>query len=50
MHTTILQRIKIFYNKVTKYMSFLIKDNESLGKYNEICDKVSSTIKKMNRY
>ena len=22
----------------TKYMSFLIKDNELLGKYNEICD------------
>ena len=29
----------------TKYLSFLIKDNELLGKYNGIWDKVSYTIK-----
>ena len=29
----------------TKYMSFLIKDNELLGKYNEIWKKVSKSIK-----
>ena len=27
-------------------MSFLIKDNELLVIYNEICDKVTNTIKK----
>ena len=30
----------------TKYMSFLIKDNKLLEKYNEIWDKVSKVIKK----
>ena len=30
----------------TKYMSFLIKDGELLGKYNEIWEKVSNSIKK----
>ena len=30
----------------TKYMSFLIKDNELLKTYNEICEKVSKSIKK----
>ena len=30
----------------TKYMSFLIKNNKLLEKYNEICDKVSNIIKK----
>lgn len=30
----------------TKYMSFLIKDDESLGKYNNIWDKISNSIKK----
>ena len=30
----------------TKYMSFLIKDDEFLEKYNEISKKVSSSIKK----
>ena len=30
----------------TKYVSFLIKDNELLEKYNEIWDKVSNIIKK----
>ena len=29
----------------TKYMSFLIEDNELLEKYNEVCDKVSDIIK-----
>ena len=29
-----------------KYMSFLIKDNKLLEKYNEIWDKVSKVIKK----
>ena len=29
----------------TKYISFLIKDNELLGKYNEIWKKVSKSIK-----
>ena len=29
-----------------KYMSFLIKDNESLEKYNEICEKVKNNIQK----
>ena len=28
----------------TKYMSFLIKNNELLEKYNEVWDKVSKTI------
>ena len=30
----------------TKYMSYLIKDDESLEKYNEIWEKVKSSIKK----
>ena len=30
----------------TKYMSFLIKDNEFLEKYNTIWDKISNSIKK----
>ena len=30
----------------TKYISFLIKDNELLEKFNEICEKVKSSIKK----
>ena len=30
----------------TKYMSFLIKDNELLEKYNEMWEKVSDYIKK----
>ena len=30
----------------TKHMSFLIKDGELLEKYNEICEKVSNSIKK----
>ena len=30
----------------TEYMSFLIKDDESLGKYNEIWEKFSNIIKK----
>ena len=30
----------------TKYISFLIKDDKLLEKYNEICDKVSNSIKK----
>ena len=30
----------------TKYMSFFLKDNDSLEKYNEIWDKVSNIIKK----
>ena len=30
----------------TKYMTFLIKDNELLEKYNEIWDKVSNAITK----
>ena len=29
----------------TKYVSFLIKDNKLLGKYNEIWEKVSNSIK-----
>ena len=33
------------FNEI-KYMSFLIKDNELLEKYNEIWDKVSKIIKK----
>ena len=31
----------------TEYMSFLIKDDESLGKYNGIWEKVSNIIKKV---
>ena len=31
---------------VTKYMSFFMKDNELLEKYNEIWEKVKNTIKK----
>ena len=34
------------YFDKTRYMSFLIKDNELLENYNEIWDKVSNTIKK----
>ena len=30
----------------TKYMSFLIKDDKLLEKYNEICKKVKTSIKK----
>ena len=30
----------------TKYMSFLIKDDELLEKYHEIWEKVSNSIKK----
>ena len=30
----------------TKYMSFLVKDNQLLEKYNEIWEKVSTSIKK----
>ena len=30
----------------TKYISFLIKDSELLGKYNDILDKVRYIIKK----
>ena len=30
----------------TKYMSFLIKDDELLEKYSEIWDKVSNSMKK----
>ena len=30
----------------TKYMSFLIKDDELLEKYNEIWEKVKNSIKK----
>ena len=29
----------------TKYMSFLVKDDELLGKYNEIWEKVKNCIK-----
>ena len=37
----------------TKYMSFLIKDNELLEKYNEIWEKVKNSVKRkliMNLY
>ena len=30
----------------TKYISFLIKNEELLEKYNEIWDKISNTVKK----
>ena len=30
----------------TRYMSFLIKVDELLKKYNEICEKLSNSIKK----
>ena len=30
----------------TKYISFLIKDNELLKKYSEICEKVKNSLKK----
>ena len=36
--------------KETKYMSFEIKKNELLVKYNEIWDKVSNIIGKIIRY
>ena len=37
----------------TKYMSFLVKDNELLEKYNEIWEKVKNSVKRkliMNLY
>ena len=34
------------YFDETKYMSFLIKDDELLGKYNKILEKVSNSIEK----
>ena len=46
----------IGYTKIfneTKYMSFLLKDDELLGKYNKISDEVSNSIKKdltVNQY
>ena len=44
------------YTKIfneTKYMSFLLKDDELLGKYNKISDEVRNSIKKdltVNQY
>ena len=35
-----------FYNDETKWMNFLIKDDDLLRKYNDIWNKVSSNIKK----
>ena len=35
-----------FYNDGTKWMNFLIKDDDLLRKYNDIWNKVSSNIKK----
>ena len=35
-----------FYNDETKWMNFLIKDDDLLSKYNDIWNKVSSNIKK----
>ena len=46
----------IGYTKVfneTKYMSFLLEDDELLGKYNKISDEVRNSIKKdltVNQY
>ena len=46
----------IGYTKIfneTKYMSFLLKDDELLGKYNKISDEVRNSIKKdltVNQY
>ena len=34
------------YDGQTKWMNFLIKDNDLLKKYNTICDKASAGIKK----
>ena len=34
------------YDDQTKWMYFLIKDDELMEKYNTICDKVSADIKK----
>ena len=34
------------YDRETKWMHFLIEDGDLLEKYNTICDKVSSDIKK----
>ena len=41
------------YFNETKYISFLIKDNESLEKYNETWEKVKYSLKKdliLNQY
>ena len=41
-----------FFNE-TKYMSFLLEDDELLGKYNKISDEVRNSIKKdltVNQY
>ena len=46
----------IGYTKIfneTKYMSFLLKDDELIGKYNKISDEVRNSIKKdltVNQY
>ena len=46
----------IGYTKIfneTKYMSFLLEDDELLGKYNKISDEVRNSIKKdltVNQY
>ena len=34
------------YDRQSKWMCFLIEDNDLLEKYNTICDKVSPDIKK----
>ena len=45
---TILPKMRAYrrHFKETKYMSFLIKDDEFLGKYNKIRRKISNSLKR----
>ena len=53
--TKIVKKLDLYVSKIsayrtdfdeTKCKSFLIKDDELLEKYNEICEKVSNSIKR----
>ena len=35
-----------YFDKYSKYMNFLVNDEEILEKYNEICDKIKNLFKK----
>ena len=49
LHTAVLPKVKVHvksYNGQTKWMPFLIENNDLLEKYNTIWNKVSTDIKK----